>query len=157
MPFTLKGYTQYQRFGGYRVLLYVIFFFAHAFRELTGFLFQSSWYVPFFPPQVSNVDPSNPFITLLIYSTFFFNFNRSLSLHLLSLYCPLQANAFLKLFVVAATGSQTYTGLYPDNKHVDTPLFCLYATMILLCSIPLTLIALFVSILFCLFFEFFSS
>lgn len=57
---------------------------------------------------------------------------------------PLQANAFLKLFIVAATGSQTYTGLYPDNKQVDTPLFCLYATMILLCSIPLTLISLFV-------------
>ncbi|WVQ91590.1 hypothetical protein IAS59_005391 [Cryptococcus gattii] len=55
----------------------------------------------------------------------------------------LVANAFLKLFIVAATGSQTYTGLYPDNKQVDTPLFCLYATMILLCSIPLTLIALF--------------
>ncbi|OWZ48537.1 hypothetical protein C349_02156 [Cryptococcus neoformans var. grubii Br795] len=55
----------------------------------------------------------------------------------------LVANAFLKLFIVAATGSQTYTGLYPDNKQVDTPLFSLYATMILLCSIPLTLIALF--------------
>ncbi|WVQ76130.1 hypothetical protein IAR50_005776 [Cryptococcus sp. DSM 104548] len=55
----------------------------------------------------------------------------------------LVANAFLKLFIVVATGSQTYTGLYPDNNQVDTPLFCLYAVMILLCSIPFTLIALF--------------
>ncbi|WVF65949.1 hypothetical protein IAT40_000687 [Kwoniella sp. CBS 6097] len=51
------------------------------------------------------------------------------------------ANAFLKLFIVAATGAQTYTGLVPDmndSPAIDTPLFCLYAVMILLCSIPLT-------------------
>ncbi|WVR03577.1 hypothetical protein IAU60_000569 [Kwoniella sp. DSM 27419] len=56
------------------------------------------------------------------------------------------ANAFLKLFIVAATGAQTYTGLQPDTHDsppVDTPLFCLYATMILLGSIPITIIALF--------------
>ncbi|KAK4689396.1 hypothetical protein P7C73_g705, partial [Tremellales sp. Uapishka_1] len=53
-------------------------------------------------------------------------------------YFFLIANAFLKLFIVAATGSQTYTGIYPDFKGLDTPLFCLYATMILLCSIPFT-------------------
>ncbi|WVQ80938.1 hypothetical protein IAT38_003045 [Cryptococcus sp. DSM 104549] len=58
-------------------------------------------------------------------------------------YYFLVANAFLKLFIVAATGSQTYTGLYPDNDQVDTPLFCLYATMILLGTIPFTIIALF--------------
>ncbi|WRT63804.1 uncharacterized protein IL334_000729 [Kwoniella shivajii] len=57
----------------------------------------------------------------------------------------LMANAFLKLFIVAATGSQTYIGLYPkqDDPQLDTPLFCLYATMILLGSIPFTIIALF--------------
>ncbi|WWD22536.1 hypothetical protein CI109_107029 [Kwoniella shandongensis] len=48
------------------------------------------------------------------------------------------ANAFLKLFIVAATGSQTYVGIYPNNEHVDTPLFCLYATMCLAGSIPFT-------------------
>jgi hypothetical protein len=37
------------------------------------------------------------------------------------------------------TGAQTYTGLTPNSPGgVDTPLFCLYATMILLGSIPLT-------------------
>ncbi|WWC85851.1 uncharacterized protein L201_000718 [Kwoniella dendrophila CBS 6074] len=53
------------------------------------------------------------------------------------------ANAFLKIFIVTATGSQTYTGLYPkqDDPKVDTPLFCLYATMCLLVSIPFTIIA----------------
>ncbi|KAK8845587.1 hypothetical protein IAR55_006303 [Kwoniella newhampshirensis] len=51
------------------------------------------------------------------------------------------ANAFLKLFIVAATGSQTYTGIYPDNSHVDTPLFCLYATLCLAGSIPFTIIS----------------
>ncbi|OXB38211.1 hypothetical protein J007_02007 [Cryptococcus neoformans] len=96
----------------------------------------------FFSPSVN----SNTFITLPIFFylhfNFIFNFNPSLPFHV-HWAIPLQANAFLKLFIVAATGSQTYTGLYPDNKQVDTPLFSLYATMILLCSIPLTLIALF--------------
>lgn len=108
-------------------------------------------------PQASNVN-SNPFITLTlsslsIFSTSIYNFNPSLPFNV-HWTVPLQANAFLKLFIVAATGSQTYTGLYPDNKQVDTPLFCLYATMILLCSIPLTLIALFVSLVFILLFFF---
>ncbi|WVN89221.1 uncharacterized protein L203_104439 [Cryptococcus depauperatus CBS 7841] len=57
-------------------------------------------------------------------------------------YFFLVANVFLKLFIVAATGSQTYTGLYPDNNQVDTPLFCLYAVMILLASTIFTLPAL---------------
>ncbi|RSH82797.1 hypothetical protein EHS25_005787 [Saitozyma podzolica] len=57
-------------------------------------------------------------------------------------YFFLIANAFLKIFIVAVTGAQTYTGLTPDTPGgVDTPLFCLYATMILLGSIPLTIIA----------------
>ncbi|KAK6905256.1 hypothetical protein I204_08088 [Kwoniella mangroviensis CBS 8886] len=57
----------------------------------------------------------------------------------------LVANAFLKLFIVAATGAQTYTGLKPnqDDPKIDTPLFCLYATLCLAVSIPFTLIALF--------------
>ncbi|GFZ51980.1 hypothetical protein JCM24511_09750 [Saitozyma sp. JCM 24511] len=57
-------------------------------------------------------------------------------------YFFLIANAFLKIFIVAVTGAQTYTGLTPNSPGgVDTPLFCLYATMILLGSIPLTIIA----------------
>ncbi|WWC58159.1 uncharacterized protein I303_100695 [Kwoniella dejecticola CBS 10117] len=57
----------------------------------------------------------------------------------------LVANAFLKIFIVVATGSQTYTGLYPkqDEPQLDTPLFCLYATLCLAGSIPFTIIALF--------------
>nr|XP_019014534.1 uncharacterized protein I206_00616 [Kwoniella pini CBS 10737]OCF53315.1 hypothetical protein I206_00616 [Kwoniella pini CBS 10737] len=57
----------------------------------------------------------------------------------------LVASAFLKIFIVVATGSQTYTGLYPkqDQPQLDTPLFCLYATLCLAISIPFTIIALF--------------
>ncbi|ORY29311.1 hypothetical protein BCR39DRAFT_532250 [Naematelia encephala] len=51
------------------------------------------------------------------------------------------ANAFLKIFICAATGAETFTGLRPQNSAVDTNLFCLYAVLILLCSIPLTIIA----------------
>ncbi|RXK39077.1 hypothetical protein M231_03582 [Tremella mesenterica] len=52
------------------------------------------------------------------------------------------ANAFLKLFIVVVTGSESYIGLETVGApEIDTPLFCLYAVMILLGSIPITVIA----------------
>ncbi|CAD6587921.1 MAG: hypothetical protein TREMPRED_004891 [Tremellales sp. Tagirdzhanova-0007] len=56
-------------------------------------------------------------------------------------YFCLIANAFLKLFIVAATGAEAFTGLNSGINTVDTPLFCLWAVLILLGSIPFTVIA----------------
>ncbi|KAL7418663.1 hypothetical protein Q5752_006346 [Cryptotrichosporon argae] len=56
-------------------------------------------------------------------------------------YLFLIANAFLKLFIVAATGSESWYGLNPNEASLRTDTFCLYATFILLGSIPFTIIA----------------
>ncbi|KAI9635765.1 uncharacterized protein MKK02DRAFT_33116 [Dioszegia hungarica] len=45
------------------------------------------------------------------------------------------ANCFLKLFIVVATGSTSWRGLYPNNPQIDTEVYCLYATFIYLVNI----------------------
>lgn len=48
----------------------------------------------------------------------------------------------LKLFIVAATGSQSWVGVSADNTGIQTDndleKFCLYATFTMLCNTPLS-------------------